>query len=112
MPVEPVIISAGVTGLCAIGAATVAGMFSHAAGKRAGRNQFISAVQEAASEVIKNLREEIARLNKRCEEVEGHHKACRSELDQLWATIRKKPVPAYEPKPQPRKRRKSHASDS
>ena len=48
---EPVVISALVTGGCAIGAATVAGLFSHAAGRRAGKAEFIGAVQQAASEM-------------------------------------------------------------
>ena len=114
---QPVVLSAAISGLCAMGAALVAGWFSHAAGRRAGKAEFIVAVQAAASEVITRLREEIDRLTgrcaaaeARCEKAENHHQACRDELDALWAEIRKQPVPAYvDPKPLPRKRKKPHA---
>ena len=96
------------------GPAAVAGLFSHAAGKRAGKAEFVTAVQAAASEVIARLREEIDRLThrcdvaeQRCQDAESHHRACRTELDALWAEVRAKPVPAYvNPKPS-RPRRKS-----
>ena len=106
-PMQPIILSAAVSGLCAVVAALVAGWFSHAAGRRAGKAEFIVAVQAAASEVIARLREEIDRLTGRCEAAEAacqaakeHHRACRDELDALWAEVRAKPVPAYvTPKP-------------
>lgn len=110
------VISAAVAGLCSMGAAVVAGLFSHAAGRRAGKSEFIGAVQAAASEVIARLREEIDRLTtrceaaeKRCEDADAHHRACRTELDALWAEVRGKPVPAYvNPKPvKPRRARPS-----
>jgi hypothetical protein len=104
---QPIVLSAAISGLCAVGAALVAGWFSHAAGRRAGKAEFIVAVQAAASEVITRLREEIDRLTGRCEAAEArceaaeeHHRACRDELDALWAEVRKQPLPAYvNPKP-------------
>ena len=104
---QPIVLSAASSGLCAVAAALVAGVFSHAAGRRAGKAEFIVAVQAAASEVITRLREEIDRLTGRCEAAEvrceaaeEHHRACRDELDALWAEVRAKPVPAdVNPKP-------------
>lgn len=92
---QPIVLSAAISGLCAVAAALVAGWFSHAAGRRAGKAEFIVAVQAAASEVITRLREEIDRLTWRCEAAEEHHRACRDELDALWAEVRAKPVPPY-----------------
>lgn len=99
---QPIVLSAAISGLCAVAAALVAGAFSHAAGRRAGKAEFIVAVQAAASEVIARLREEIDRLTHRCaaaeaacQAAEDHHRACRAELDALWAEVRAKPVPAY-----------------
>jgi hypothetical protein len=117
---QPVVQSAIITGGCAIVVAIIAGWFSHAAGRRAGKNEFIGAVQAAANEVITRLREEIDRLTKRCEAAEArcetaedHHRACRTELDALWEEVKRKPVPPYiDPTPQPRKRRKPHARDT
>lgn len=120
---QAVVLSAAISGVCAVAAALVAGWFSHAAGRRAGRSEFIVAVQAAASEVIARLREEIDRLTgrcaaaeARCEAAENHHRACRDELDALWAEVRKQPLPPYvdakplNPKPlRPRVRRKSSA---
>ena len=104
---QPIVLSAAISGLCAVAAAVVAGAFSHAAGRRAGKAEFIVAVQAAASEVIARLREEIDRLTgrcaaaeTRCESAEEHHRACRAELDALWAEVRSKPAPPYlNPKP-------------
>jgi hypothetical protein len=103
---QPIVLSAAISGLCAVAAALVAGWFSHAAGRRAGKAEFV-AVQAAASEVITRLREEIDRLTGRCEAAEArceaaeeHHRACREELDALWAEVRRQPLPAYvNPKP-------------
>jgi hypothetical protein len=97
---QPIVLSAAISGLCVVAASLVAGWFSHAAGRRAGRAEFIVAVQAAASEVIARLREEIDRLTGRCEAAEEHHRACREELDALWAEVRRQPVPAYvDPRP-------------
>lgn len=90
---QPVVLSAAISGVCAVTAALVAGWFSHAAGRRAGKAEFIVAVQAAASEVITRLREEIDRLTCRCEAAEEHHRACRDELDALWAEVRRQPAP-------------------
>lgn len=113
---QPIVLSAAISGLCAVMAAIVAGLFSHAAGKRSGAAQMLSSVQAMWSGLTKSLHDEIARLTqkveaaeKRCEDAEAHHRSCRTELDQLWATIKAKPIPPYEPKPQPRKRRKPRA---
>lgn len=99
---QPIVLSAAISGVCAVAAALVAGAFSHAAGRRAGKAKFILAVQAAASEVIARLREEIDRLTARCalaearcESAEQHHRACRAELDALWAEVRAKPASAY-----------------
>lgn len=82
-----------------LGGGGLTALATYFAGREAGKAKFLNAVQDAAKEVMAELRKECVRLTAKCDAMEQKHAKCESDLAEVRSAIASwrgsDPVPPY-----------------